>query len=63
MAATAMQTEFGKIAQLLQTVETGKTPLQQNLDKVGSVLARAALVVVAIIVAVGLFRGQPFIER
>ena len=62
VAATAMQTEFGKIAQLLQTVETGKTPLQQNLDKVGSVLARAALVVVAIIVAVGLFRGQPFIE-
>ena len=62
VVATAMQTEFGKIAQLLQTVETGKTPLQQNLDKVGAVLARAALVVVAIIVAVGLFRGQPFIE-
>ena len=62
VVATAMQTEFGKIAQLLQTVETGKTPLQQNLDKVGSVLARAAFVVVAIIVALGLFRGQPFIE-
>jgi len=60
--ATAMQTEFGKIAQLLQTVETGKTPLQQNLDKVGTMLARAAFVVVAIIVALGLFRGQPFIE-
>ena len=62
VVATAMQTEFGKIAQLLQTVETGKTPLQQNLDKVGAVLARAALVVVALIVAVGLFRGQPFID-
>ncbi|MBE0680582.1 MAG: cation-translocating P-type ATPase [Anaerolineales bacterium] len=62
VVATAMQTEFGKIAQLLQTVETGKTPLQQNLDKVGSVLARAAFVVVAIIIALGLFRGQPFIE-
>ncbi|MBI3152679.1 MAG: cation-translocating P-type ATPase [Chloroflexi bacterium] len=60
--ATAMQTEFGKIAQLLQTVETGKTPLQHNLDKVGTMLARAAFVVVAIIVALGLFRGQPFIE-
>ena len=62
VAATGMQTEFGKIAQLLQTVETGKTPLQQNLDKVGSVLARAAFVVVAIIVALGLIRGQPLIE-
>jgi Ca2+-transporting ATPase len=62
VASTGMQTEFGKIAQLLQTIETGKTPLQQNLDKVGTVLARAALVVVAIIVVVGLLRGQPFID-
>ena len=62
VAATAMQTEFGKIAQMLQTVETGRTPLQQNLDKLGTVLARAAFVVVAIIVALGLFRGQPFVE-
>ena len=59
---TAMQTEFGKIAQMLQAVETGKTPLQQNLDRVGTVLARAAFVVVAIIVGLGLMRGQPFIE-
>jgi Ca2+-transporting ATPase len=62
VVATGMNTEFGKIAQLLQTVETGKTPLQENLDKVGHALARAAFVVVAIIVALGLFRGQPFIE-
>jgi P-type Ca2+ transporter type 2C len=62
VVATGMQTEFGKIAKLLQTIETGKTPLQQNLDKVGAVLARAAFVVVAIIVAMGLVRGQPFVE-
>ncbi len=60
--ATGMQTEFGKIAKLLQTIEAGKTPLQQNLDKVGTVLARAAFVVVALIVALGLVRGQPFVE-
>ncbi len=62
VVATGMQTEFGKIAQLLQTVETGKTPLQQNLDQVGTLLARVALVVVALIVVLGLLRGQPFIE-
>jgi Ca2+-transporting ATPase len=62
VVATGMQTEFGKIAQLLQTVETDRTPLQQNLDKVGSVLARGALVVVLLIVALGLLRGQPLIE-
>jgi Ca2+-transporting ATPase len=62
VVATGMRTEFGKIARMLETVETGKTPLQVNLDKVGNQLARAALLVVAVIVALGLFRGQPFIE-
>lgn len=62
VVSTGMKTEFGKIAQMLQTVESGKTLLQENLDKVGHTLARATLVVVAIIVAFGLLRGQPFIE-
>jgi Ca2+-transporting ATPase len=62
VVATSMQTEFGRIAQLLQTVDTAQTPLQANLHRVGVILARAALVIVALIVALGLFRGQPFIE-
>ena len=62
VAATGMQTEFGKIAQMLQSIEVGRTPLQQNLDRVGIVLARAALVVVAVIVVLGLWRGQPLID-
>lgn len=62
VVATGMQTEFGKIAQTLQTVETGRTPLQDNLDRVGRALAWAALVVVAAIVVLGLYRGQPFVE-
>jgi Ca2+-transporting ATPase len=62
VVATGMATEFGKIARMLEAVETSKTPLQENLDRVGHALARAAVVVVIIIVAPGLFRGQPFIE-
>jgi Ca2+-transporting ATPase len=62
VVATGMETEFGKIARMLDTVETGKTPLQENLDKLGHTLARAALAVVAVIVALGLLRDQPFIE-
>src|SRR5918996_767195 len=62
VVATGMATEFGKIARMLEAVETSKTPLQVNLDRVGHALARAAVVVVIIIVALGLFRGQPFIE-
>lgn len=59
---TGMHTEFGQIARMLESVETGRTPLQENLDKVGHKLAQAAFVVVALIVGLGLFRGQPFIE-
>jgi Ca2+-transporting ATPase len=62
VVATGMNTEFGRIAQLLQTVETGKTPLQESLDRTGYTLARAAFVVVTLIVALGLLRGQPFVE-
>jgi P-type Ca2+ transporter type 2C len=59
---TGMHTEFGKIAQMLQEVETGRTPLQETLDKAGRSLALAALVIVTIIVGLGLLRGQPFFE-
>jgi len=62
VVATGRETEFGRIAGLLQTIETGKTPLQDNLDRVGRALARAALAVVAVIVGLGLLRGQPFID-
>ncbi len=62
VAGTGPATEFGKIAQMIDTIETGRTPLQENLDRVGGSLARATFVVVAIIVGLGLLRGQPFIE-
>ena len=57
---TGMRTEFGTIARLLQGVESRRTPLQENLDRVGQVLARAALAVVALIVLLGVLRGQSF---
>lgn len=61
VVSTGMQTEFGEITGMLQTVEIGRTPLQENLDRVGKVLAVIALVVVGIIVALGMLRGQdPF---
>ena len=62
VVATGMKTEFGKIAQSLESVETSRTPLQQNLDRVGNILARAALVIVVVIAGLGVLRGQPFLE-
>lgn len=62
VVGTGMDTEFGRIAEMLQSVESVKTPLQKNLDKVGRVLALAALVIVAVIVVMGVIRGQPWLE-
>jgi Ca2+-transporting ATPase len=62
VVSTGMNTEFGKIARMIQTIESGKTPLQENLNRLGHTLARAAFVIVAIVVALGLFRGTSFIE-
>jgi Ca2+-transporting ATPase len=60
--ATGMNTEFGKIAEMIQSIEAPKTPLQENLDRVGGILVRVAFIIVAAIAVLGLARGQPFIE-
>jgi Ca2+-transporting ATPase len=62
VAATGMSTEFGQIARMVESVDAGRTPLQENLDRLGAALGKAALVVVAIVVIVGLARGLPAIE-
>jgi magnesium-transporting ATPase (P-type) len=46
VVVTGMQTEFGKVARMLQTVEVSRTPLQENLDKVGKALAKVAVAVI-----------------
>jgi Ca2+-transporting ATPase len=56
--ATGMNTEFGKIARMLQGIEQSRTPLQENLDRIGRLLAVIALVIVVGIVALGLWRRE-----
>ena len=60
---TGMQTELGHIATMIQGVVQEQTPLQQRLDKLGKGLAGAALVLVAVIFALGLLRGQSDIKE
>ncbi len=42
VVATGMSTEIGGVARLLETIERGKTPLQESFARVAMVLARAA---------------------
>ncbi len=58
---TGMNTELGRIAELLQTVEHEQTPLQKKLDRLGKVLAVVALALVMVVFSIGYFlQGQPF---
>ena len=59
---TGMQTELGHIAGMIQSVDQEQTPLQQRLDRLGKVLAQAALVLVAVIIILGLLRGEALRE-
>jgi P-type Ca2+ transporter type 2C len=54
---TGMNTEFGKIASMLEDVEQEETPLQKNLAKVGKWIAYGCLAIVVIIVALQLILG------
>lgn len=58
VTATGMETELGKIADLIQGVEGEQTPLQQRLNQLGKQLAGLALAIVIIIFALGWFRGD-----
>ncbi len=58
VVATGMNTEFGKIAKMLQSIQRTRTPLQENLDRVGRILATVAVVIVVIIVALGFLRRE-----
>ena len=62
IVATGMATEFGRIAESLQSVVQSKTPLQQSLERVANILARAALAIVVVIVGLGLLRGQALLD-
>ncbi len=56
VVSTGMQTQIGKIADLIQSFETEPTPLQRKLDGLGKTLGVAALAVCALVFAIGMVR-------
>jgi Ca2+-transporting ATPase len=59
---TGMNTELGNIADLLQTVEREQTPLQRRLEQLGKTLAWVAVGIIAVVVLLGLIRGEELRE-
>ena len=58
VTSTGMNTEVGKIADMLANTEKGKTPLQENQDALGRWLTIMILVIAVVIFVVGLLKGN-----
>jgi len=62
VTAIGMNTEMGKIANLLEGEEDGETPLQKKLAQLGKYLGILALAACGIIFVIGLMNGIPVME-
>ncbi|PKN68722.1 MAG: ATPase [Deltaproteobacteria bacterium HGW-Deltaproteobacteria-12] len=62
ICATGSHTEFGKIADMLQKEPEKKTPLQQNLDALGSRIGVFALVIAVLMSAAGILKGYELVK-
>lgn len=55
---TGMNTEVGKIAEMMNTTLNTETPLQSKLNRLGKTLGIAALIICVAIFAIGLLNGS-----
>jgi len=62
VTATGMHTELGLLAGMLGRAKDSPTPLQVQLDGLGSRLALIAGIVVSFMLVAGLLRGEPWIK-
>ena len=62
VSATGMQTELGKIAEMINTAGGETTPLQERLDGLANVLVGSALALVAVVVLLGWLMGQKLLD-
>jgi Ca2+-transporting ATPase len=58
-SATGMNTEMGKIAGILSSIESTETPLQKRLAELGKYIAIGCLAICAIVTITGILRGEP----
>ena len=62
VTGTGMNTEMGKIAQLMNDTSQKKTPLQKSLDDFGKKLAIIIMIISCIVFALRLWQGQPIFD-
>ncbi|MGI6620377.1 MAG: cation-translocating P-type ATPase [Bacillota bacterium] len=62
VTATGMRTEMGRIASLLQTAQSQKTPLETRLESLSKGILASCLGICVVLAVIGFVRGIPFHE-
>lgn len=62
VTSTGMDTEMGRIANLLESEEDGQTPLQKKLAQLGKYLGVMALAICGVIFVIGIVNDTPVLE-
>ncbi|MDK2969089.1 MAG: P-type Ca2+ transporter type [Bacteroidota bacterium] len=62
VVSTAMETEVGKIAQMLQNAGETETPMAKRLQQLGRILGYVAIGICVVIFAVGVIYGHDWLE-
>ena len=62
VVATAMKTEVGKIASMIQQTEDTETPMKLRLEQLGKYLGIAALAICGVIFLVGILYSNPVLD-
>ena len=62
VVGTGMNTEIGKIADMLDKDSDTQTPMQVRLEKLGKVIGTAAVLICVVIFVIGILYGRPLIS-
>lgn len=62
VTATGMNTEIGKIAQMINKAESKKTPLQKSLDSFSKKLSIGILIISVVVMILSVIRGEQILD-
>ena len=62
VVSTGINTEVGKIAEMISETEKQETPLQKKLNSLGKTLGIVALIICVIIFVIGIIQGREVIS-
>ncbi|BFZ65112.1 High affinity Ca2+/Mn2+ P-type ATPase-like protein [Saitoella coloradoensis] len=62
VVGTGKDTEIGAVFSMISTTQKPKTPLQNNMDALGSQLSYLSFILIGLILLLGLLQGRPWLD-